>query len=82
MEYPNPQAAYKAGFALRDFSLDDSTHIYFRHVTEQGHGTVYLVPRSQVIDAEMIVQSAGHGGLYGAPLVDVEAVASDRRSIQ
>ncbi len=80
--FPTPQQAYKAGFALLDSHLVEEGVVFLRHVTEHGTtGTIYTVPDDALI-FEVLVKSAGHGDLMGAPLAEVEEVATERRPLQ
>ena len=73
--FRDPQEAYKSGYALQDELGGPDT---FRHVTEQGVGTRYTVPNGAVV-VELVLESAGHGPIYGAPLSEVLNVATETR---
>jgi hypothetical protein len=75
--FPNPAAAYKAGWALWDPAEGE-----FRHVTEQGVGIAYAVPEGAVALEHNVVFSHAHGLIAGAPLAVVEAAAIDRSQIE
>lgn len=49
----------------------------YRYVPESGPGTRYTVPEGSPAPVVLIV-SAGHGDIYGAPLADVNAIATAR----